>query len=233
MYDWLQHHEDTDMYGYSTMKTQICINGYITMKTQICMIGYSTTKTHMYDWLQHHEDTNMYDWLHHHEDTDMYDWLQHHEDTDMYDWLQHHEDTNMYDWLQHHEDTDMYDWLHHHEDTDMYDWLQHHEDTDVEQKWDDLKNILRRAEESLGKIKVKHRRIHLKILDTKIKEVNEKKKIAYRRCSNTKSIRDKINHKRLSAIAKRERREIGFHARNLHQRRNMTLASRDQTLTKY
>jgi len=44
-------------------------------------------------------------------------------------------------------------------------------------------------------------------LDREIKEVNEEKKTAYRRCSNTKSIHDKINHKRLSAIAKRERRE--------------------------
>jgi len=63
----------------------------------------------------------------------------------------------------------------------MDDWLQHHEeDTDVEQKWDDIKNILRTtAEESLGKIKVTHRRICLKILDKEIKEVTEKK-IAYR-----------------------------------------------------
>jgi hypothetical protein len=45
-------------------------------------------------------------------------------------------------------------------------------------------------------------------LDREIREVNEEKKIAYRRCSNTKSIHDKINHKRLSTTPKRERREI-------------------------
>jgi hypothetical protein len=77
------------------------------------------------------------------------------------------------------------------------DWLQHHEeDRDVEKKWNDIKNILQTtAEASLGKIKVTHRRIYLKILDKEIKDVNEEKKIAYRRCLNTKSIHDKINYK--------------------------------------
>jgi hypothetical protein len=91
----------------------------------------------------------------------------------------------------------------------MDDWLQHYEeDKDVEQEWDDIKNILRTtAEGSLGKMKVTHRRIYLKILDKEIKEVIKEKKIAYRRCLNTKSIHDKINSKRLSVIAKRERRK--------------------------
>jgi len=44
-------------------------------------------------------------------------------------------------------------------------------------------------------------------LDKEIKEVNEEKKTAHRRCLNKKSIHDKIIHKRLSVIAKRERRE--------------------------
>jgi hypothetical protein len=56
-------------------------------------------------------------------------------------------------------------------DIRMDDWLQHHEeDTDVEQKWHDIKNILRTtAEESSGKKKITYRRIYLKILDKEIK----------------------------------------------------------------
>jgi hypothetical protein len=47
----------------------------------------------------------------------------------------------------------------------MDDWLQHNEEhTDVQQELDNIKNILQKtAEESLGKIKVTHKRRYLKI----------------------------------------------------------------------
>jgi len=63
----------------------------------------------------------------------------------------------------------------------MDDWFQHNEEnTDVEQEWDNIKNTLQKtAEESLGKIKVTHKRWYLKIWDNEIKEVIEEKKIAY------------------------------------------------------
>jgi len=55
----------------------------------------------------------------------------------------------------------------------MDDWLQHNEkNIDVEQEWDNMKNILQKtAEESLGKIKVTHKRRYLKIWDNEIKKV--------------------------------------------------------------
>jgi hypothetical protein len=47
----------------------------------------------------------------------------------------------------------------------------------------------------------------LKIWDNEIKGVTEEKRKAYRRWLNTKPIHNKINHKWLPAIAKRETRE--------------------------
>ena len=118
----------------------------------------------------------------------------------------------------------------------MADWLQHNEEnTDVEQEWDNIENILQKtAEESLRKVKVLHKRRYLKIWDNEIKKVIEEKKIAYRRWWNIKSIPDKKNYKQLTVIANREtRKRKGLHGRNVHNRWNMTLASQNQTFTKF
>ena len=77
-------------------------------------------------------------------------------------------------------------------------------ETDIEKEWKNLQDIIKSAaNESLGTIKRRNRRKHLKIWDDQIKQLIESKKKSYK-WLNSKKLEDKLNYKRNTALANRE-----------------------------
>lgn len=79
----------------------------------------------------------------------------------------------------------------------------------INEEWTNLKNILlQAANEALGKRKKRKNKRHLIIWNDKIKDLIENKKKAYLKYLSSHSEIDKIEYKRLTAMVKRETRNI-------------------------